>query len=251
MLALIGGSGLYALNDFNEPRVEQVNSSYGSEPVRVEIYDTPAGQVAFLPRHGKSHNTPPHLVNYRANIDALKQLGVGEIIAFNAVGGIAADMGPGAFAIPDQIIDYTHGRDNTFFEGEQSEVVHIDFSNPFSPGLSERLLLAAKALAQVGEEPRAIQMGAVYGCTQGPRLETAAEIKRMAQDGCDIVGMTAMPEAALAREVEIDYAMLALSVNWAAGIVPGVITMAEIKAVMDEGMSFVHQVVQRLVATKS
>lgn len=247
MLALIGGSGLYGLHDFGDARVEKVSSAYSDEFVAVEVYSTPIGDVAFLPRHGKTHNTPPHQVNYRANIDALQQLGVSGIFAINAVGGITASTGPGSFILPDQIIDYTQGRKSTFFEDGSDKVVHVDFSSPFSPSLTDNLLAAVQDVNQAVKYPRMIQAGGVYGCTQGPRLETAAEIKRMAQDGCDIVGMTAMPEAALAREKQIDYAMLALSVNWAAGIVPGVISMAEIETVMQEGMEFVRQVVQQLL----
>ncbi len=248
MLAIIGGSGLYGLQDFGDARIENVCSDYGDREVAVELYATPAGEVAFLPRHGKAHNTPPHRVNYRANIDALHRLGVSEILAINAVGGITASTGPGSFIVPDQIIDYTHGRSSSFFEDQLDKVVHVDFSSPFSTALTDRLLALVQEVNQNISDPRMIQAGGIYGCTQGPRLETAAEIKRMARDGCDIVGMTAMPEAVLAREKQIDYAMLALSVNWAAGIVPGVISMADIEAVMLDGMEFVRRVLNTLLA---
>lgn len=250
MLAIIGGSGLYALQALGEPQARQIETSYAPDAVTVQIYTSSSGPVAFIPRHGQSHLLPPHRVNYRANIAALAELGVEQIIAINAVGGITAAMGPGVFMIPDQIIDYTHGRDSTFFDKNLTEVVHVDFSQPFTASLSDRLASACEEANQSTESARSIQVRGVYGCTQGPRLETAAEINRMQQDGCDVVGMTAMPEAVLAREKGMDYAMLALSVNWAAGIVPGTITMADIQAVMNEGMGFVHEVISRFLSSE-
>ena len=247
MLAIIGGSGLYSLPDSGEPEIHSVATEFSPEEVTVAIYATEVGPVAFLPRHGASHQIPPHRINYRANIAALKETGVAEIIAINAVGGITAAMAPGALILPDQIIDYTSGRDATFYDGQSGQVVHVDFSNPFSERLSARLKLAGEATNLQVETSRSVQSGGVYGCTQGPRLETAAEIKRLLNDGCDVVGMTAMPEATLAREKEIDYAMLALSVNWAAGIKEGVITMDDIQAVMKEGMEFIASVIQYLL----
>lgn len=250
MLAIIGGSGLYALKALGEPQSRQVKTDYAADAVAVQLYTSGSGPVAFIPRHGQSHRLPPHRVNYRANIAALAELGVEQILAINAVGGITAAMGPGALLIPDQIIDYTHGRESTFFDENLTEVVHVDFSQPFTSSLSHRLASACEAANQSSDSPRSIQLQGVYGCTQGPRLETAAEINRMQQDGCDVVGMTAMPEAVLAREKGMDYAMLALSVNWAAGIVPGTITMADIQAVMNEGMGFVHEVISRFLSAE-
>lgn len=250
MLAIIGGSGLYALNALGEPQSRQVKTDYAADAVAVQLYTSDSGPVAFIPRHGQSHLLPPHRINYRANIAALAELGVEEILAINAVGGITAAMGPGTLMIPDQIIDYTHGRESTFFEDNLTEVVHVDFSQPFTANLSDRLASACEAANQATDSARSIQVRGVYGCTQGPRLETAAEINRMQQDGCDVVGMTAMPEAALAREKGMDYAMLALSVNWAAGIVPGTISMADIQTVMKEGTGFVHEVINRFLSTE-
>lgn len=247
MLAIIGGSGLYSLQDLAAPDTREVVTEFANDPVVVDVYSSEMGPVAFMPRHGKTHGIPPHRINYRANIAALAQLGVREIVAINAVGGITDGMAPGSFILPDQIIDYTSGREATFYDGNLGQVVHVDFSNPFAARLSARLESAVQAVNRNVNTPRSLQTRGVYGCTQGPRLETVAEIQRLARDGCDVVGMTAMPEAVLAREKEIDYAMLALSVNWAAGIVPGIITMADIQAVMDEGMDFVRQVLQKLL----
>ena len=250
MLAIIGGSGLYNLSEFGDPTVQEIVTEYSAEPVAIEIYDTATDKLAFLPRHGKQHGTPPHKVNYRANIAALKTVGATELIAINAVGGITSGTGPGSLVVPDQVIDYTWGRAATFYEDAMQQVVHIDFTSPFTESLRARLLAVLHADTEQGEDARLVIKKGVYGCTQGPRLETAAEIKRLQQDGCDIVGMTAMPEAALAREAELDYAMLALSVNWAAGIVPGEITMAEIEAVMASGMVYIRKMLVSLVNSK-
>jgi len=167
--------------------------------------------VAFLARHGESHNLPPHRVNYRANVWALHSLCARRVIGVNAVGGIRADMGPRVIVVPDQLIDYTHGRDTSYCDVEGAEVRHIDFSEPYTGSLRQLLLQAARK--------RAVPVidGGCYGATQGPRLETRAEIARMKRDGCDLVGMTGMPEAVLARELGLDYACLALVANHAAG----------------------------------
>ncbi len=249
MLAIIGGSGLYDLQEFGQPQLESVATDYATSAVDIELYDTAQGQLAFLPRHGKQHSVAPHLVNYRANIAALATVGVTEIIAINAVGGIDAHAAPGSLILPTQIIDYSWGRASTFWEKGQEEVVHVDFTNPFSVDLGRRLLAAVYQRAELDEDSRTVLKHGTYGCTQGPRLETAAEILRMKQDGCDIVGMTGMPETVLAREKEIDYAMLALSVNWAAGVVPGIITMDEIRAVMKDGIGFIRKVLVTLLTT--
>lgn len=249
MLAIIGGSGLYEIDPLGfSLRQESVRTEYSSVAVTIDLLETGSGTIAFLPRHGKEHHLPPHKINYRANIAALKKLGANEVLAINAVGGINSSAGPGSLIVPDQIIDYTWGRDSTFFEDNLKEVVHVDFAEPFSARLRERALEAIKRTNEQWTESRLLMEKAVYGCTQGPRLETAAEVNRLHQDGCDVVGMTGMPEAGLARESGLDYAMIALSVNWAAGIVPGEITMEEIIAVMDEGMDFLRQVLQRFIA---
>ncbi len=175
------------------------------------VGESGAHRIAFLARHGESHTIPPHRVNYRANVWALHHLGARRVVGVNAVGGIRADMGPRVLAVPDQIIDYTHGRLTSYCDVAGAEVRHIDFSEPYSAPLREDLLAAA---ARAGV---AVVDGGCYGATQGPRLETRAEIARLRRDGCDLVGMTGMPEAALARELDLDYACLALVANWAAG----------------------------------
>lgn len=167
--------------------------------------------VIVLPRHGEDHAVPPHRINYRANIRALSDAGVEGVVAIATVGGIRDDWGPGTLVVPDQIIDYTSDRPQTFFDGDSGAVRHIDFTWPFNATLRRRLLSAARASGV------AMHDGGCYGCTNGPRLETAAEIARMKRDGCDVVGQTAMPEAALARELDLPYAAINIVVNHAAG----------------------------------
>jgi len=231
MLAIIGGSGLYSLGD--EFKLEQ------QAPRATPFGDTSADilqgrwhdvTLAFLPRHGPGHKIPPHRINYRANIWALENLGVRHIIAVNAVGGISAEMPPLTLAVPDQIIDYSSGREQSFFEDGDEAVTHIDFSWPYSAQLRG---IVTEVGLQIGQP---LVAAATYGASNGPRLETAAEIKRMRADGCNIVGMTGMPEAALARELNLEYACLALVVNWAAGIEDRPISMQEIMANMEQGM---------------
>jgi 5'-methylthioinosine phosphorylase len=211
MFAIIGGSGLVKLSALESPRRRVMRTPYG-EPSGALTFGTLAGQeVVFLARHGYAHTIAPHEINYRANIWVLKELQVDGIFALASVGGIRDDLGPGTLVVPDQIIDYTHSRDGTFFEGSGSAVTHVDFTQPYSATLRARLLRAARA---IGEK---VCDGGVYACTQGPRLETAAEIDRLQRDGADLVGMTGMPEAVLARELELEYASLAVVVNHAAG----------------------------------
>ncbi len=196
MYALIGGSGLANPSMLQDARRRVMRTPYG-EPSGALTFGRIAGrEVVFLARHGYGHTLAPHEINYRANLWALRELKVEGIVAVATVGGIRADLGPGALVVPHQIIDYTHSRKSTFFEGSEMPVVHVDFTQPFTPALRARLLAAARACG----EP--LIDGAVYACTQGPRLETAAEIERIARDGGDMVGMTVMPEAALAREAE-------------------------------------------------
>ena len=230
-LAIIGGTGLTQLSDLKIIKRERLDTPYGApsaEFITGELNEKP---VIFLARHGNPHTIAPHKINYRANIWGLKQLGVTQIIAVAAVGGITKQMSPAHIAIPDQLIDYSYGRNHTFFEDVNYPVTHIDFSYPYNQKLRD-LLITAAANANIAITPEA-----TYGCTQGPRLETAAEIKRMAQDGCDLVGMTAMPEAALAKELGIDYAAISVIANWAAGVTVGEITMAEIEHNLHSGMA--------------
>ena len=190
----------------------KVDTPFGFPSSSLSLGTLHSKPVAVLYRHGPEHTIPPHKINYRANIWALANLGVGAIIALTSVGGIHAKLSPGSIAIPDQLIDYTWGRENTFFEGGDSGVGHVEFTSPFCQALRITLLQAAKNLSL------SIFERGTYGVMQGPRFETSAEIKRLLNDGCDLVGMTAMPEAALAAEKGISYACISLSVNWAAGI---------------------------------
>lgn len=237
MIGIIGGTGLSQLNGFSIQEQKWCETPFG-EPSSVLCFGDFNGQrVVFLARHGIPHKVAPHLINYRANLSALQQVGVTQVIAVNAVGGIHPQLGPEAIAIPDQIIDYTYGRASTIYDGCHIEMVdHVDFSFPYTESLRDALIGAAG----VANVP-CLDSG-TYGATQGPRLETAAEVKRMQNDGCDMVGMTGMPEAGLARELGLDYAALALSVNWAAGLTDQVITMKEIEEAVLAGMDKVHQI---------
>jgi len=212
MLAVIGGSGLTRLANLEVDRREVVRTPYG-DPSGALIFGRIGTQgVVFIARHGYGHTIPPHRVNYRANIWALVQAArATRIVSVASVGGIRHDLAPGTVAIPHQIIDYTWGREATFFEGGEGQVVHVDFTHPYSEALRAELLRAAEAAGEPVSE------GGVYAATQGPRLETAAEIDRMERDGADMVGMTGMPEAVLAREMEVPYAALCVVANWAAG----------------------------------
>lgn len=240
--AIIGGTGLTQLDGLTIKAALNLDTPYGAPSAPVLRGEYAGREVLFLARHGQPHRIPPHQVNYRANLWALKEAGAQAIIAVNAVGGIHSAMGTGHFCVPHQLIDYTAGRAHTFYEGELEHVTHVDFSHPYDAGLRGKLTsaLAAEHCASSGH--------GVYGCTQGPRLETVAEIARMERDGCDIVGMTGMPEAALARELALPYACLALVVNPAAGKSTALITMAEIERALDEGMGKVKAVLARVLA---
>lgn len=211
MYAIIGGSGLAKLSVLKNTRRQVVRSPYGEPSGALTFGELAGSEVVFLARHGYGHTIAPHEINYRANIWVLKELGVQGVFAVATVGGVRSDLGPGTLVVPDQIIDYTHTRKNTFFEGAEARVTHIDFTLPYSSRLRSMLLDAARSAG----EP--IVDGATYACTQGPRLETAAEIERIARDGGDLVGMTGMPETALAREAGLEYAALGVIVNHAAG----------------------------------
>ncbi|GAB6048544.1 S-methyl-5'-thioinosine phosphorylase [Methyloparacoccus murrellii] len=231
LIAIIGGTGLARLEHFTVEERECLTTPYGDPSADLVFGRLYGREVVFLARHGDPHIIPPHKVNYRANIWALKTAGASRILAVAAVGGITSRMAPARLVVPDQLIDYSYGRAQTFFEDNLRAVTHIDFSAPYSPGLRAWLLEAGR---KAGLD---LVDGGVYGCTQGPRLETAAEIARMARDGCDLVGMTGMPEAALAREQNLEYACCAVVANWAAGKQPGEITLAEIEANLERGMA--------------
>jgi 5'-deoxy-5'-methylthioadenosine phosphorylase len=228
-LAIIGGSGFQTLPAFKISERKSSTTPFGSPSAPLSSGEIFGMEIIFLPRHGDLHSIAPHNVNYRANIYALKREGVEQVISLAAVGGITAAYQARSIAIPHQIIDYTSTREHTYFDGQEvpDEIVnralrHIDFSNPYDENLRLRLVGAA---LNAGVEFRD---SGVYGVTQGPRFETSAEIDRMERDGCDMVGMTAMPEAVLARELDLAYATIALVVNPAAGRGVGEISMDEI-----------------------
>lgn len=240
-VGIIGGTGLTTLSGLDIIGERFVDTPWGKPSaalVEGRLGDQP---VMFLSRHGNPHRIAPHQVNYRANIQAFYDAGVRTVVGVNAVGGIHPDMKPAHVVIPDQIIDYTWGRSSTFFEGEVG-VQHIDFTWPYDHEGREILVNSARQLKTPCSE------SGVYGATQGPRLETAAEIRRMERDGCDLVGMTGMPEAALAAERAMRYVSLGLVVNWAAGKSDHIITMAEIDQAIEQGMSRVRGILETSMA---
>jgi len=239
MIGVIGGTGLTEPVFLEDIQTVSVTTPFASEPVHIYLGRLGSTQVAFIARHGRGHKVPPHRINYRANIWALQHVGVRAVIGVNAVGGIHARTGPGALAVPRQIIDYSWGREHTYFADGLDAVTHIDFTNPYAESLRQLLLRSAADVPVWGE--------GVYACTQGPRLESAAEVRRLQRDGCDMIGMTGMPEAALARELGLAYACLALSVNWAAGLTEEPISMEAIGAVLGTGMALVIAVLCRAI----
>ncbi|MFN0301700.1 MAG: S-methyl-5'-thioinosine phosphorylase [Burkholderiales bacterium] len=244
MLAIIGGSGLSRLATLEVTERRAARTPYG-EPSGALMFGQIAGKpVVFLARHGYGHTIAPHEVNYRANIWALRDAGATRIVSVASVGGIRIDFGPGVLVVPHQLIDYTWGRASTFFEGPDQPVTHIDFTHPYSETVRKALLQAA---ADCGE--RVFDSG-VYAATQGPRLETAAEINRLERDGADLVGMTAMPEASLARELGLEYGAIAVVVNYAAGRGTSAsgIDLVQIEAVLKQAMVRVRGIIEALLA---
>tara|TARA_R110002096_G_scaffold91779_8_gene207747 strand:- start:3860 stop:4642 length:783 start_codon:yes stop_codon:yes gene_type:complete len=237
-VGIIGGTGLTTLTGLEITGTQTMQTPWGAPSSELTQGLLDGQPVVFLARHGNPHRIPPHEVNYRANLMALYDAGVRTVIGVNAVGGIHPDMGPACVVIPEQIIDYTWGRAGTFFEGDLEKVTHIDFTWPYDQNARDILMQAATA------HDVAFAGFGVYGATQGPRLETAAEIRRMERDGCDLVGMTGMPEAALAAELGMRYVCLGLVVNRAAGKSDHVITMEEIEAAIEQGMSGVRRILE-------
>lgn len=223
-LAIIGGSGFAAMPGLQVLDREQPDTPYGPPSAPVIRGLLGGAEILFLPRHGSGHSLPPHRIEYRANLWALDACGARWVVGLGAVGGIGGSYGPRVLAVPDQIIDYTYGRAHSFHDGDGGEVVHIDFTRPYCEDLRQSLLGAAR------DAEFAVVDGGTLGVTQGPRLETAAEVVRLERDGCDLVGMTGMPEAALAKELGLCYASLAFVVNWAAGKATDEIRMEEIEA---------------------
>lgn len=213
-LAVIGGTGVYAFPGLETPERDDVVTRWGAPSSAIVTGAVQGKRVAFLARHGEGHTIAPHRINYRANIAALRELGARRIVGVNAVGGIRGDMGPRVLAVPDQLIDYTTGRVSSFCDAGGEPVLHVEFGEPYDAALRRALLDAAQRAGV------SVVDGGCYGATQGPRLETRAEVARLRRDGCALVGMTGMPEAALAREADIDYACVAVVANWAAGCGP-------------------------------
>jgi 5'-methylthioinosine phosphorylase len=241
LVAIIGGSGLSQLGNMEVTQRRVMRTPYGEPSGPLTFGRIKGREVMFLARHGYGHTIAPHEVNYRANMWALKDAGADMVVSVASVGGIRADITPGALVLPDQIIDYTWGRSSTYFEGAGVPVNHIDFTEPYSAQLRRKILAAAKAC---GEK---ILDGGTYAATQGPRLETAAEITRLERDGAHIVGMTGMPEAALAREISLDYAAIAVVANYAAGRADSkrAVPLDKIGEVLDEAMGRVRRIIEK------
>jgi len=243
VIAVIGGSGLSRLASLEVTQRKAVRTPYGEPSGALTFGRIGAHELVFLARHGYGHTVAPHEVNYRANLWALKEQGVASVVSIASVGGIRADLAPGVLAIPDQIIDYTWGRRSTFHEGPGAPVTHIDFTEPYDRALRAQLLAAARACGE------SVVDGGCYAATQGPRLESAAEITRLERDGADMVGMTGMPEAALARELDLAYAAIAVSANFAAGRGDSAhaVPLERIEAVLAEAMGRVRRIIEVLV----
>ncbi|MDT8309822.1 MAG: S-methyl-5'-thioinosine phosphorylase [Methylophaga sp.] len=245
MIGIIGGSGLTQLPGLNIVEQIRLDTPFGEPSAPIVRGELNGQTIMFLPRHGEHHTIAPHLINYRANLWALHHLGVKEIVAVAAVGGISGLMTPGVLALPDQVIDYTWGRESSLFSDVFSADKHIDFTYPYDAGLRQKILNAANNINLK------LINGGCYAVTQGPRLETAAEIRRLAHDDADMVGMTAMPEAALARELGIAYAGIAVVANKAAGLIEKPLAMDEILETLTAAMDDVKKLVSEVVNKKS
>jgi len=242
VLAIIGGSGLSQLGNMGDVRRKVARTPYGEPSGALTFGRIRGREVVFLARHGYGHTIAPHEVNYRANLWALKDAGVDAVISVASVGGIRKDIWPGSLLLPDQVIDYTWGRKATFFEGTGVPVNHIDFTEPYSEPLRKKILKAATDCSEL------LIDGGVYAATQGPRLESAAEINRLERDGADVVGMTGMPEAPLAREISLEYATIAVVANYAAGRGDSqhAVPLERIGEVLDEAMGRVRRIIDRV-----
>ena len=244
LLAIIGGSGLSKLGIMEVTQRKVARTPYGEPSGALTFGRIRGREVVFLARHGYGHTIAPHEVNYRANLWALKDAGADTVVSVASVGGIRDDCAPGLLLLPHQVLDYTWGRASTYFEGAGVPVNHIDFTEPYSVPLRKLLLKAATAC---GER---ILDGGVYAATQGPRLETAAEINRLERDGADVVGMTGMPEAVLAREISLEYATIAVVANYAAGRGDSqrAVPLDKIGEILDEAMGRVRRIIDRFCA---
>ena len=243
MLAIIGGTGLTKLSNLEITHRQVMRTPYGEPSGALTFGLINQHEVIFIARHGYGHTIPPHLVNYRANMWALQEQGAKRIVSVASVGGIRAELLPGTIVVPDQILDYTHGRASTYFDGRDKQVTHIDFTHPYCPIMRGHILQAA------GLAKENFVDGGVYAATQGPRLETAAEINRYERDGADMVGMTGMSEAALAMELGLSYAAVAVVVNHAAGRGDSRngVHLDKISAVGQPALARVRKVLEQLV----
>lgn len=239
-IALIGGTGLNNWSELALREERMVETPYGAPSAPLRFGTVSGAEVCFLARHGDGHKIPPHAINYRANLWALKHSGVAAVIAVAAVGSLDDRFEPGAVALPNDLIDYTWGRAHTYSAGPDDELQHVEMTPAYAADLRHALHQAAL----VSDTP--LLADGVLGVTQGPRLETAAEVRRLRRDGCTMVGMTGMPEAALARELNLPYACMAVSVNWGAGMVDGEIH-AQIEASIARGMGRVQQILAALL----
>ena len=238
-LAIMGGTGVYDPKMLEKVSSISVETPYGEVTCQTGIYADKA--VAFIPRHGRHHSIPPHLINYRANIWALKKLGVRQILATTAVGSMNPAMKPGDFVLPDQFIDFTHLRVSTFYEGGDRGVVHIDMTSPYCNELRHIVSSSAKDLNLP------LHNGGCYVCTEGPRFETAAEIKAFGRLGGDLVGMTGVPEAVLAREAEMCYVTISMVTNFAAGISPDLLTHGEVLDIMKQSSANIRSLLDHVI----
>jgi 5'-methylthioadenosine phosphorylase len=247
MLGIIGGTGLTQLANLEITHRRVARTPYGEPSGALTFGRICDQEVIFLARHGYGHTIPPHEVNYRANLWALRDHGVDRVVSVATVGCIHPELIPGMLVIPDQIVDYTHGRAATYFVESGKPVTHLDFTIPYCEAMRAALIEAAAGAGI------ALRAGGVYGAVQGPRLETAAEINRLERDGVDMVGMTGMPEAYLARELELCYAAVGAVVNYAAGrgLSRDGIQMEEIQAVLGEVMLQVRHLLEQLVTNDS
>ena len=240
-IAIIGGTGLTSIKGFEETGKEVISTPFGEASAPLIHGELFGEKVCFIARHGTNHTIPPHKINYRANIWLLKNAGIKRVISVNAVGGIRSDMQPSSLIVPDQIIDYTTSRTNTYFEEDLSDVIHIDFTQPFCEDLRQSIINVASA-----KKIDVISEG-TYAATEGPRLETAAEVNRLERDGCHLIGMTCMPEAALAREQELCYASISVVANLAAGRGTDDLNMDIIEKNLNVGLERVHQLIEAVI----
>jgi 5'-methylthioinosine phosphorylase len=240
-LALIGGTGLTELAEAAETL--EVDTPYGAPSAPIRVISADPVRLLFLPRHGNPHRFPPHRVNYRANLWALREAGADRVLAVSAVGGITRQYAPGTLAAPDQLIDYSWGREHTYFDSPDVPLVHVDFTRPYAGPLRDMLLKSAAS------QSIDIVDGGCIGVFQGPRLESTAEVERARRDGCDMAGMTSLPEAALARELGLDFAGIAVVSNWGAGVSGDLISEADIAETLKEPMARVRALLRALLTS--